>query len=167
MQVFGLALVNLLLLPQKHGKIIFSTINMVQSLFLGINEMTPTLIPVIIADIFTAVTGCQKKKDKLKKELEDYQLQLIVADHVLEDAQSQLKRETKKIEKLERALDAFDKIQEGIRKFSIGSSRKSQRTSLARHEDFVKMISRTTNEKFKKEFENLVYRVLGSLNVLV
>ena len=48
--------------------------------------------------------------DKLKKEFENYQFQLIVADHALENAQSQLKRETGKTEKLERELDAFDKI---------------------------------------------------------
>ena len=61
-QALGLALINLLLFPQKHGKITFSTINMVQSLFLGINGMTPTLVPLIIADIFMAATECQKKR---------------------------------------------------------------------------------------------------------
>ncbi|XP_071933794.1 uncharacterized protein [Coffea arabica] len=61
-QVFGLALTSLLLFPQKHGKVTFSTINMMQSVFLGIKEKTPTLVPIIIADIFTAVTECQKKR---------------------------------------------------------------------------------------------------------
>ena len=89
----------------------------------------------------SAPASPEEQIDKLKKELEDYQLQLIVADHTLEDARAQLKRETRKTEKLERALDAFDKIQEGIRKFSIESSRESQHTSLARREDFVKMVS--------------------------
>ena len=78
-------------------------------------------------------------------------MQLIVADHALEDARAQLKWETRKTEKLERALDAFDKIREGIRKLSIGSSRESQRTSLARHEDFVKMVNRTINEAVQND----------------
>ena len=62
MQIFGLALINVLLFPQKHGKITFSTINMIQSLFLGINGATPTLVPVIIADIFNAITECRKTR---------------------------------------------------------------------------------------------------------
>nr|XP_027124338.1 uncharacterized protein LOC113741048 [Coffea arabica] len=94
----------------------------------------------------SAPVSPEEQIDKLKKELEDYQLQLIVADHALEDARAQLKWETRKTEKLERALDAFDKIREGIRKLSIGRSKESQRTSLARHEDFVKMVNRTINE---------------------
>nr|XP_027120694.1 uncharacterized protein LOC113737707 [Coffea arabica] len=61
-QALGLALISLLLFPQKHGKVTFSTVNMIQSVFLGIKEKTPTLVPIIIADIFTAVTECQKKR---------------------------------------------------------------------------------------------------------
>ena len=78
-------------------------------------------------------------------------MQIIVADQTLEDARSQLKREARKTEKLEKALNAFDKIQEQIQKFNIGSSRESQHTRLARHEDFVKMVSRTINEIVKKD----------------
>ena len=92
----------------------------------------------------------EEQNEKLKKELEDHQLQIIVADQVLEDAWSQLKREAKKTEKLEKALDAFDKIQEEIRKLNIGSYRESQHTRLVRHEDFVKMVNRTINEIVKK-----------------
>lgn len=99
----------------------------------------------------SALASPEEQIDKLKKELEDHQLQLIVADHTLEDARAQLKWETRKTEKLERALDALDKIQEGIRKLSIGRSRESQRTSLARHEDFVKMVNRTINEAVKND----------------
>ncbi|XP_071933092.1 uncharacterized protein [Coffea arabica] len=47
--------------PLRHGKVTFATINMIQNLFLGIQEATPTLIPVVIADIFSALTNCQRK----------------------------------------------------------------------------------------------------------
>ncbi|XP_027102319.2 uncharacterized protein [Coffea arabica] len=339
---FGITLINLLLFPKKHGKVTFSTVNMVQSVFLGIRGKTPTLVPVIIADIFAAVTECRKKRgffyasnlvlqiwvmehlskrtlnplgsclptanwveshrervrkyyriespslfiqefnaltsdkiqwvldwtkvrdpafrttqldfiplastgglivyvpqrvmrqfgypqrvptiqrmgsielntvtecqtmvleawgnlcsldnlhldqvnkvepkvvleynewiksimeqgreraslvslsleeqnEKLRKELENRQLQIMVADQALEDARSQLKKEAKKTENLEKALSAFGKIQDEIRKLSIGSSRESQHTKLARHEDFVRMVSRTINEIVKKD----------------
>ena len=48
-------------------------------------------------------------------------------------------------------MGAFDKIQEEIRKLNIGSSKESQHTRLARHEDFVKMVSRTINEIVTKD----------------
>ncbi|XP_071909673.1 uncharacterized protein [Coffea arabica] len=60
-QAFGLVLINLLLFPQRHGKVTFATINMIQSLFLGICGTTPTLIPIVIADIFSVLTNCQRK----------------------------------------------------------------------------------------------------------
>ncbi|XP_027083585.1 uncharacterized protein [Coffea arabica] len=61
-QAFGITLINLLLFPQKHGKVIFSTVNMIQSVFLGIKGKPPTLVTIIIADIFAAVTECRKKR---------------------------------------------------------------------------------------------------------
>ena len=93
----------------------------------------------------------EEQNGKLRKELEDHQLQIMVADQALEDARSQLRKEAKKTEKLEKALSAFDKIQDEIRKLSIGSSRESQHTKLARHEDFVRMVGRTINEVVKKD----------------
>ena len=83
--------------------------------------------------------------------MEDHKLQIMVADQTLEAARAQLRKEARKTEKLEKALSAFDKIQDEIRKLSIGSSRESQHTRLARHEDFVRMVSRTINEVVKRD----------------
>nr|XP_027067908.1 uncharacterized protein LOC113693571 [Coffea arabica] len=341
-QAFDLVLINLLLFPQRHGKVTFATINMIQSLFLGIRGTTPTLIPVVIADIFSALINCQKKggffyasnlilqmwiiehlvkrslnpldpclpvenwidshrervsryyrvmsssqfieefnsltpekvqwvldwtkirdpafrttqhdfiplagvnglvayipqrvmrqfgypqsipmvqgvedfrlstvtesrsmvleawgnlqglenlqlelvnkvapavmpgynewikqrvehdrarqqsasaspeeqMKRLRKELEESQAQLIMANKVLEDTQVQLRREKKKNERLEEAIDALDRIREGARKLSLRSSRESQSTSLLRHRDFVNMVTKTIDEIVKKD----------------
>ena len=68
---------------------------------------------------------------------------------LLRRCQIAIKKETRKTKKLEIALDAFDRIQEEIQKFSIENSRESQRTNLARHKNFIKMVSQIINEVVK------------------
>ncbi|XP_027174610.1 uncharacterized protein LOC113774253 [Coffea eugenioides] len=95
----------------------------------------------------------EEQNEKLRKELEDHQLQIIVADQALEDARSQLKREARKSEKLEKALGAFDKIQDEIRNLSIGSSRESQHTRLARYEEFLDALQGQGSSGKKPQFK--------------
>ena len=67
-----------------------------------------------------AILNIDEQISELKKELEDHQLQLIVANRALENAKIQLKKEAKKAEKLEQELDTLNRIQEGIRKLKLG-----------------------------------------------